>query len=170
MSEVDFDNDVTMAFDGVQQKWTFERLKQALEQGQLHEAADWTDDGAPLMPEYFEKDHFKNKGMQTYGQDSENFQFSQSWGVQSHGVGIRVLATRNYFADRTENFTSAWCTLPSGTHIDITLEVCNKQMAVQEMESYLVGREMVVKQAAPLAGVENDACSLYYQTEGACNG
>lgn len=169
MSEIDFDKDVTMAFDGVQQTWTFERLKQALEQGQLQEVSIWSDDGAPLIPVYFEQDHFKNKGMDTYGDDTENFQFSQSWGIKSHGVEFRVLAMRHYYADRTESSTSAWCTMPNGTHIDITLEVCNKQLATQEMEAYLVGRELLDKQADPLAGVENDSCSLSYHAEDSSN-
>lgn len=170
MSEVDFDKDVTMAIDGVQQKWTFERLSKAQEQGSLHECVDWTDDGAPMTGCVFESDYFKNKGEVYFGRQDKHFYFSYSHTFTFHGVEIHITTHRSYYSDLTTSSTSGTIRFGESDYVTRHLPTCNKKQALADLKAYVIAREKLSKKKEPLAGVENDACSLYYHTEGVCNG
>jgi len=127
IGDVNLDNDPTIAFDGQQREWTYERLQKADEQGQLSEARDWSDDGVPLTCfKYTEKD------------TGNTWYCFQDWKSFNHnGQRFSVNTWRYYKPNETTNKTTATVYFPDGSDIYWTIPVCNRVALKQQIEAFI---------------------------------
>ena len=127
IGDVNLDNDPTIAFDGQQREWTYERLQKADELKKLHEAQDWSDDGVPL--EFF-KYTDKETGATVY--------CAQSWnGYDYCGLKFSINVWRNYKPDTIEEHTWSSLSYPDGSSMDRRVKGCNRKESKQYMEAFI---------------------------------